>query len=330
VKAPQIYKQRTRPLPATEILSSSHFPQYNGNFLPANVIGFLGILNYKLSEKGGGLEGKEVEPIISYENKDSHFRPSDLEVAPDGSLYFTDWHNTIIGHMQHNLRDPSRDKQHGRVYRITNTQAPLLKPAKIAGEPVEALLALLKSPEDRVRYRAKIELGGRKADEVIPAVKKWAAALDKSDKGYEHQLTEALWVHQWHNVVDQELLKQVLAAKEPMARAAATRVLCYWADRVPDALDLLKERAKDESPRVALEAVRAASFFDKDKAEQAMEVALEALEKHEADEYVKYTLDETVKQLEAVQKAPAPVGQATFQSEYDTRGVPRQPAPAGK
>ena len=31
----------------------------------------------------------------------------DTEIGPDGALYFTDWQNPIIGHMQHNLRDPS-------------------------------------------------------------------------------------------------------------------------------------------------------------------------------------------------------------------------------
>ncbi|HEX8913717.1 MAG TPA: PVC-type heme-binding CxxCH protein [Humisphaera sp.] len=300
-KAPQVYKQRTRPLPGSEILSSSHFPQYNGNFLPANVIGFLGILNYKITEKGGGIEGKEVEPILV--SSDPNFRPSDLEVAPDGSLYFTDWQNTIIGHMQHNLRDPSRDKQHGRIYRITNTKAPLLKPAKIAGEPIPALLDLLKSPEDRVRYRAKIELSGRKGDEVVAATKKWAAGLDKADPNYEHQLTEALWVHQWHDAVDVDLLKTLLRAKEPHARAAATRVLCYWRDRVPGVLDLLKVQAGDDSPRVALEAVRACSFFGKADAAKASDVASEAVVKHDKDPFVAYTLDETLKQLEAVQKA---------------------------
>ena len=72
--------------------------------------------------------------------------------------------------MQHNLRDPSRDRTHGRIYRVTYEGRPLLKPAKIAGEPIEKLLDLLKEPEDRVRYRAKIELGGRNSDEVIAAV----------------------------------------------------------------------------------------------------------------------------------------------------------------
>ncbi len=58
-----------------------------------------------------------------------------------------------------------------------------------------------------------------------------------------------------------DLLKRVLRSPEPHARAAATRVLCYWRDRVPEALALLKVQADDENPRVRLEAVRAASFF---------------------------------------------------------------------
>ena len=37
-----------------------------------------------------------------------------MEFAPDGSLYLIDWHNILIGHMQHNARDPLRD--HVPVY----------------------------------------------------------------------------------------------------------------------------------------------------------------------------------------------------------------------
>ena len=95
----------------------------------------------------------ELEPIVS--SSDPNFRPADLEIGPDGALYFIDWHNPIIGHMQHNLRDPSRDHEHGRIYRVTYEGRPLLKPPKIAGEPIEKLLDLLKEPEDRVRYRAR-------------------------------------------------------------------------------------------------------------------------------------------------------------------------------
>ncbi len=87
-------------------------------------------------------------------------------------------------------------------------------------------------------------------------------------------MMEALWVNQWHNNVDQKLLARMLRSKEPWARAAATRVLCYWRDRVPNALALLKTQATDEHPAVRLEAVRAASFF---QSNEAAEVALASL-----------------------------------------------------
>ena len=77
-----------------------------------------------------------------------------------------DWHNPIIGHMQHNLRDTSRDRLHGRIYRVTYPGPAVVTPSRIAGQPIAALLDLLKEPEDRVRYRAKIELSARETTEV--------------------------------------------------------------------------------------------------------------------------------------------------------------------
>ena len=74
---------------------------------------------------------------------DKNFRPSDAIFAPDGSLYFSDWHNVIIGHMQHNVRDPNRDHAHGRIYRVTAIGRPLQKPVAIAGQPIPVLLGKL-------------------------------------------------------------------------------------------------------------------------------------------------------------------------------------------
>ena len=73
-------------------------------------------------------------------------------------------------------------------------------------------------------------------------------------------------------------------------------MLCYWRDDVKDSLALLKKQANDEHPRVRLEAVRAASFYV-ERPTEAMEVALESL-KYEQDDYLKYTLNETVATLE--------------------------------
>src|SRR2546423_4236977 len=192
----EFWERPSRPCPGTGLIYSRHFPDdWQGNFLDCNVIGFQGIFRVKVSEDGSGLKGESIEDLVKSE--DPNFRPVAMDVAPDGSIYFLDWSNQLIGHIQHHIRDTHRHHAHGRIYRITYEGRPLLKPAKIDGQPVDKLLDLLKEPEDNVRTRAKIELGKHSAGEVIPALKKWTAKLDARDPQYEHHMLEALWVHQW-------------------------------------------------------------------------------------------------------------------------------------
>lgn len=300
-RPPQVYQQRTRPCSGVEVLSSSHFPEeFRGNLLVLNVIGFQGMLNYKVAEKGSSVTATEQEPILF--SSDPNFRPADVETAPDGSIYFTDWHNPIIGHMQHNLRDPSRDRLHGRVYRVRMEGRELLKPAPIAGQPIDKLLDLLKEKDDRVRHRARIELSGRPTADVVAAAQKWLAGLDKADAEYEHHVLEGLWLHQNHNVVNEELLKKVLRSPDARARAAATRVLVYWRDRVANPLELLQAQVNDENARVRLHAVWGLSYFTGADAVKAAEIAVESLV-HPQDEYLKFLLDETNKTLDRRVKA---------------------------
>jgi len=289
----EFWNRPSRPCPGTGILTSRHFPEeFQGNFLNINVISFQGIYRVKVTEDGSGLKGETKENLIS--SSDPNFRPIAISTGPDGAIYFLDWHKPLIGHMQHHLRDPNRDKTHGRIYRITYPGRPLMKPAKIDGQPIEALLELLKEPENQTRELAKIELGERDTAKVLAAVTRWVAGLDKNAPTYQHQLMEALWVQQWHNAVDVAFLRRMLASPTPEARAAAARVLCYWRDRVPDALGLFRALAEDASPRVRLEAVRAASFY---RESAAADVALLAL-KQPTDYYLDYCLRETLRQLE--------------------------------
>lgn len=303
-RIPQVYQQRTRPCGGIEYLSSSHFPDdFRGNLIVTNCIGFLGLLRYKIESDGGSMKGTELEPMLT--STDPNFRPVDVKTGPDGALYVVDWQNPIIGHMQHNLRDPSRDQKHGRVYRITHANGNDLKAPKVAGAAIADLLALLKSPDDRVRSLAKIELGARDTTDVISAVKAWDAALDKADPNYDHNHLEALWVHQYHDTVDVKLLNSNLAAKNPLARAAAVRVLQVWGDRVPQALDVLKVIAADPHPKVRLEAVRAASFL---KQPEAVEIVLVAAEQP-ADPFVALVSVATMKTLDPIVQAAIKAGQ---------------------
>ena len=263
---------KVRPTSGLEFISSRHFPdEVQGDMLINNTIGFLGTKEHVIEDSGTGYKSHHrVDLVVS---EDRNFRPVDMEFAPDGSLYLIDWHNILIGHMQHNARDPLRDHMHGRVYRITYPSRPLVTPAKIDGATVEVLLDNLKLPEYRTRYRTRRELRGRDAGEVLPKLKKCVAALDKNDPRYEHHKLEALWVSWGLDKVDQDLLREMLHAKDYRARAAAVNVVRYTGHQVADQADLLMQAARDPHGRVRLEAIVAASWIGKEKGMPILEEA---------------------------------------------------------
>jgi mono/diheme cytochrome c family protein/glucose/arabinose dehydrogenase len=256
-------QQRVRPTSGLEFISSRHFPDnVQGDFLINNTIGFLGTKEHTLTDDGTGYSSKFRQDLLV--SSDKNFRPVDMEFAPDGSLYVVDWHNILIGHMQHSARDPLRDHTHGRVYRITYPSRPLVTPAKVDGASIEVLLDNLKLPEYRTRYRTQRELRGRDSAQVRVKLQAWVAGLDKNDKDYEHNLLEGLWVSWGQNRVNEGLLKQLLQAKDFRARAAAVRVLRYTSHQVSDPVKLFMQAARDPHGRVRLETIVAASWLGKD------------------------------------------------------------------
>lgn len=294
----QFLTKQWRPTCGCQTVSSRNFPdEVQGDYLLNNCIGFLGTLQYRFKDKGSGFEATPVEPLL--QSKDPNFRPVDLRFGPDGALYICDWFNPLVGHMQHSLRDPNRDKSHGRIWRVTYKDRPLVKTPKIEGATIPALLDCLKEYEEYTREHAKQELRTRNPKEVETALVEWVKKLDPKDKEHGHHLLEALWVRQYIERVNEAFLKQLLRHTDPKVRAAATRVLCYWRDRVAKPLDLLKAQAQDDHPRVRLEAIRALSFFD---SPEALEIAVETLTLPQ-DYYLEYTLKETMKTLDARIKA---------------------------
>jgi mono/diheme cytochrome c family protein/glucose/arabinose dehydrogenase len=264
-------EQQVRPTSGAEIISSRHFPDdVQGDFLLNNTIGFLGIKQHQIVEDSTGFKFKFRQDLLS--GSDQNFRPVDLEFAPDGSLFLVDWHNVLIGHMQHNTRDPLRDHMHGRIYRITYPSRPLITPAEIDGAPISTLLDNLRLPEYRTRYRTKRELRGRDKDEVSTELKKWISNLDKNDPRYEHHLVEALWVIWGSNQVDNDLLESVMNAENFKARCTAVRFIKYMGHQLPNRQELLMKAAADRNGRVRLEALVAASWLDKEDGLEILDV----------------------------------------------------------
>ena len=316
-KAPRPGQVRTRPVGGSEIISSRHFPdEMQGNLVVLNTIGFRGLLNYKITEDGAGLKMTEVDPII--ESADENFRPGRRgDRRRRRALHRRLAEPDHRPHAAQPARPLARSRARPHLSRHLQGRPPL-KPAAIAGEPIDRLLDLLKEPEDRVRYRAKIELSGRISNDVLSALNTWISRLDKGSPQYEHLMMEALWVQQWHNRVDQTLLKRMLRSSEPWARAAATRVLCYWRDRVPDAMALLNTQVADPHPAVRLEAVRAASFF---RTPDAIRIA-KSVEKDLQDQFLAYTYQQTMTTLEGLRAESTTTANAPAEANTTATALP--------
>jgi mono/diheme cytochrome c family protein/lysophospholipase L1-like esterase len=231
-----------RPVAADAIISSANFPDdLQQDFLLCNTIGYLGLKRYELHREGfkeGTTEFKPGEiwgtPTDGFfYSDDKNFRPTDTVFGEDGGLYIADWQNVIIGHMQHNIRDPYRDKKHGRIYRMICKDKPLQKPVAIDGQAITALLDNLKHPVDGVRHRTRIELTEREPGEVIAALDEWVKQFNPKNAEDALPLLEALWLYQQNHVRNMELLNALLESPEQHARIAAATVKHHWGPADP-------------------------------------------------------------------------------------------------
>jgi putative membrane-bound dehydrogenase-like protein len=301
--------QGMRPAVGSEFLISRHLPDdVQGQFIYACVINMNGMPRFSIYDQSAGYRGHRLMRRAGAEDAgvevpddllastDKNFRPVDPQIGPDGALWFGDWCNALIGHMQYSQRDPNRDHQRGRIYRLVHTERPLVEPATQQGKSESELLDQLRAYEPRTRYRARRELRDRPTDEVAAAAMKWVAALDPDDADYDRLRCEALWVLQGHHAVDIELLKHVLRSSNPRARAAAMHVVADEREYLADAQTILGNGVRDADPRVRLEAIRGLSFFPTSEAVQA---ALAALEQP-LDSWLEYTLAHTLGALEPV------------------------------
>jgi putative heme-binding domain-containing protein len=281
-----------RPALGNGFIYSRHFPESaQGNFMYACVINMNGILQFKVEDDGSGYRGSRVEDLVI--STDRNFRPGDPQIGPDGALYFIDWHNPLIGHMQYSQRDPNRDHSHGRIYRLTAKDRPLVTPVIQASKSVRHLLEQLREYEPATRYRVQRELRDRPKAEVTDAVKASVASIAPGDPLRDRLLVEAIWALAGQQVVDLNLFKTLLAAKTPDARAAAVHLVADQRELIPNAVALIAPAVSDPHPRVRLEAVRGLSFFP---TADSLKLALSAL-KRPMDNELNFALETTLTAL---------------------------------
>src|SRR6185369_295303 len=68
---------------------------------------------YTLQPDGAGYKA-EIKDILTSE--DTWFRPSDVCISPDGTLYVADWNDAGVG--GHQMADQKLETMTGRIYRV--------------------------------------------------------------------------------------------------------------------------------------------------------------------------------------------------------------------
>ncbi len=135
---------------------------------------------YPVKKSGAGYTAETVNILTGA--RDNWFRPSDVCVAPDGSLIVADWYDPGVG--GHRMGDADR----GRLFRLAPPKTPYKIP-KVDVSTVEGAIAALKSPNEATRYLAWTALHamGEKAEAALvevanlpkhPVGKPWVPARD--------------------------------------------------------------------------------------------------------------------------------------------------------
>ncbi len=96
--------------------------------------------------------GYELEKELLLTSSDNWFRPSDVCVAPDGSIFVADWYDRGVG--GHGMGDPTD----GRIYRITPKGHKGYKVPEVKLDTKDGVLAGLGSPCQAMRYVAWVKL----------------------------------------------------------------------------------------------------------------------------------------------------------------------------
>lgn len=217
---------------------------YEGTLLPARYRGFLIhaeagrriVGGYPVLGEGAGFTSRIEE--LAFGGADTWFRPSDVAVAPDGSVFVADWYDPGVG--GHNTGD--RGGGRGRIYRMAPPKHRASVPAvDLTSEA--GLVAAFGSPNQAVRYLAHMEIVRRGADAAPLLQRLWGQA-DPILRA------RALWILGGIEGRGAAAIAEALRDADPRFRILGLRVARLYGG---DVLALATPLLRDPSPQVRRE-----------------------------------------------------------------------------
>ncbi len=197
---------------------------------------------------------QEEDFVIS---DDPWFRPVDIKLGPDGALYVADFYNRIIGHYEVPLDHPGRDRQRGRIWRITATNLDDTRPNRDwSNASLQVLINNLNHPNLPLRMQLADRIVDRFGD----------VASDDVKNAFDHPQTpilsrvQLLWILYRLEELDQDRLLSSLTGANDTIKVHALRILYERKDRSPELLSVVNELANHSNPHVQRQAVMVLSL----------------------------------------------------------------------
>lgn len=207
------------------------------------------VRSYPVENDGAGYKATIVDILTS---TDSWYRPADVGIAPDGSLYVADWYDAGVG--GHGMADHEKGKIMGRIYRVAaegaRPQAPAVDFSTAAGA-----VAALQSPNKVTQYVA-----WQKLHELGAAAEPELLKLSKSEN--PRLRARAIQLLARIPGKEGEYVAQAMHDKDANIRALAVRLACEInftfphdkAGGIGSRLIVVSELLDDPSPLVRREA----------------------------------------------------------------------------
>lgn len=218
---------------------------YEGSLLPGQFHGQMihaepghnVVRSYPVKKSGAGYTAEIVNILESTD--DNWFRPSDVCIAPDGSLFIADWYDPGVG--GHQVGDLDR----GRIFRVAPDAAKYTMPAFSLNSTEEAIDAL-ESPNLATRYLAwqHLHQQGTAAEGALQEV--FGSTADSRLRA------RVFWLLAKLPGKGSEYIQQALKDRDEDIRVAAFKAA---RELKIDLIPLVKQVVNDPSPQIRREAL---------------------------------------------------------------------------
>lgn len=192
---------------------------------------------YVTTKNGAGYQS-ELTDILKG-TRDTWFRPTDVCVAPDGSLFISDWYDPGVG--GHDQRDVNR----GRIFRIAPPGS-AYSPPRYNFETADDCLEALQSPNTEARYRALnslVSMGENSHQPLIDYISKTVNV---------RYVARALWILAKLSGGSHEAVRFAIKNENPDLRVTGVRIAREAKMDISEVASLVKDVAPEVRREIAI------------------------------------------------------------------------------